>query len=339
MRPPARPRPTRTTSGRATSGRSAATAPTGTPSVGAAGPAGSRGTKAGSRGPATGATKAAPKPAAPKASPKAPPAEARRSDPRTAATAVVPAGQEVPPRVSTAMADRLAERTAMRRHRAWRRVLAWVLALVLVAGLAWVALWSPVLALEKAEVSVTGAGRYVDEARVREIAETPDGTPLPRLDTVAMREQVLGLRGVKDVRIARAWPHGLAVELTPRVPVAAVPDGDRLALLDSSGVRVATRDAAPKGLPQVDVPLDDALALQAALHVLAALPAKLAGQVGHVSADTQDAVETVLEDGTTVRWGGSSDLPLKVEAVRTLRKLDDGARTIDVSSPELPVTR
>ncbi|MFI2104692.1 cell division protein FtsQ/DivIB [Isoptericola sp. NPDC019693] len=241
--------------------------------------------------------------------------------------------------MSTAMADRLAERTAMRRHRTWRRVLAWVLSLALVGGLAWVALWSPVLALEKADVTVSGAGRYVDEAAVREIAQAPDGTPLPRLDTVAMREQMLGLRGVKDVRIARAWPHGLTVELTPRVPVAAVPDGDRLALLDPSGVRVATRDSAPKGLPQVDVPLDDALALQAALHVLAALPAKLSGQVEHVSADTQDAVETVLEDGTTVRWGGSSDLPLKVETVRTLRKLADGARTIDVSSPELPVTR
>ncbi|MFE5310324.1 cell division protein FtsQ/DivIB [Isoptericola sp. NPDC056605] len=337
MRPPARPRPTSTTSGRTTSGRSAATAPTGTPSVGAGTPPGTRGTRGSPRGPATGASKSASK-AAPKTAPAAP-AEPRRPGARTAATAVVPAGQVVPPRVSTAMADRLAERTAMRRHRAWRRVLAWVLSLALVVGLAWVALWSPVLALEKAEVSVTGAGRYVDEARVREIAEAPDGTPLPRLDTVAMREQVLGLRGVKDVRIARAWPHGLAVELTPRVPVAAVPDGDRLALLDSAGVRVATRDAAPKGLPQVDVPLDDALALQAALHVLAALPAKLAGQVDHVSADTQDAVETVLEDGTTVRWGGSSDLPLKVEAVRTLRKLDDGAPTIDVSSPELPVTR
>ncbi|WP_245807230.1 cell division protein FtsQ/DivIB [Krasilnikoviella flava] len=241
--------------------------------------------------------------------------------------------------MSTAMADRLAERTAMRRHRAWRRVLAWVVALVLVVGAAVAALWSPVLALEKAEVTVSGVDEYIDGAAVREIVEAPVGTPLPRLDTVAMREEVLGLRGVKDVRIARAWPHGLAVEVAPRVPVAAVPDGDELALLDSSGVRVATREAAPKGLPQVDVPLDDALALQAALHVLAALPARLAGQVEHVSADTQDAVETVLDDGTTVRWGGSSDLPLKVEAVRTLRSLDEGARTIDVSSPELPVTR
>ncbi|MCK9795530.1 FtsQ-type POTRA domain-containing protein [Isoptericola sp. 4D.3] len=264
---------------------------------------------------------------------------ARAGAARTGATAVVPAGQDVPPRVSTAMADRLAERTAMRRHRTWRRVLAWVLSLALVVGAAVAALGSPLLALEPAEVAVTGADEYVDEAAVREIVEAPAGTPLPRLDTVSLREEVLDLRGVKDVRIARAWPHGLAVELTPRVPVAAVPDGDELALLDSAGVRVATRPEAPKGLPQVDVPLDDALALQAALHVLAALPAKLSAQVEHVSADTQDAVETVLEDGTTVRWGGSSDLPLKVETVQTLRTLDGDARTIDVSSPELPVTR
>jgi cell division protein FtsQ len=337
MRPPARPRPTpRTTSGpsgRSGAGgartaatptapvpsarRASATAPTGTPAVGTTASGTARGAKGASRPARAGAPRS----------------------PRTAATAVVPAGQDVPPRVSTAMADRLAERTAMRRHRAWRRVLAWVLVLVLVVGAAVAALWSPVLALEEADVTVSGVDEYVDGAAVQEIVEAPQGTPLPRLDTVAMREELLGLRGVKDVRIARAWPHGLAVEVTPRVPVAAVPDGDGLALLDSSGVRVATRDTAPKGLPQVDVPLDDALALQAALHVLAALPARLAGQVEHVSADTQDAVETVLDDGTTVRWGGSSDLPLKVEAVRTLRSLDEGARTIDVSSPELPVTR
>ncbi|MFE7407884.1 cell division protein FtsQ/DivIB [Isoptericola sp. NPDC057559] len=316
MRPPAPPRPgpgkrPATGATRSASSRPApATAPTGAPSARA------------SRAPRTAA----------RGTERAEPA-------RTQATAVVPAGLEVSPRVSTAMADRLAERTAMRRHRAWRRVLAWVLAVVLVVGLGVAALWSPVLALEKAQVSVSGVDQYVDEGAVREIVEAPDGTPLPRLDTVSLREQVLRLRGVKDVRIARSWPHGLAVEVTPRVPVAAVPDGDGLALLDSSGVRVATRGSAPQGLPQVDVPLDDALALQAALHVLAALPPGLAKQVEQVSADTQDAVTTVLDDGTTVVWGGSSRLALKVEAVRTVRKLDDGARTIDVSSPELPVTR
>lgn len=324
MRPPARPRPTPRPASGGASGRAPRRTPTG------ATPA------ATSRAASTAPTGT---PAARRTGTTPRSGSSRSGAPRTASNAVVPAGRVVTPRVSTAMADRLAERTAMRRHRAWRRILAWTLVLALVVGGAVVALWSPVLALEKDQVAVSGAGRYVDEQAVREIVEAPAGTPLPRLDTVAMREEILGLRGVKDVRIARAWPHGLAVELTARVPVAAVPDGDRFALLDSAGVRIATRTKAPQTLPQVDVPLDDALALQAALHVLAALPPRLGEQVEQVSADTQDAVETVLDDGTTVRWGGSSDLPLKVEAVRTLRRLDESARTVDVSSPELPVTR
>jgi cell division protein FtsQ len=40
-----------------------------------------------------------------------------------------------------------------------------------------------------------------------------------------------------------------------------------------------------------------------------------------------------------VRWGGQERLELKVEVVRSLRKLADGADVIDVSSPDLPVTR
>lgn len=253
--------------------------------------------------------------------------------------AIVPAGEPTPPRVSTAMADRLAERTAMRRHRAWRRVVAWVVVVLVLAAVAAGAFWSPVLALDADEVVVTGQGSTVDPEEVRDVVEAADGTPLPRLDTVAMREQILGLHGVKDVSLARSWPHGLRVTLTARVPVAAVPDGGKYVVLDGEGVRLGTRGSAPSGLPQVDVPLDDARALQAALHVLAGLPPKLAGATEQVSAATQDAVETVLADGTTVRWGSSADLPLKVEAVRTLRKVAPDAGTIDVSSPELPITR
>lgn len=253
--------------------------------------------------------------------------------------AVGPAAEEKPASVSTAMADRLAERSAMQRHRAWRRVVAWVLALVVLAGLGVAAFWSPVLALEPEDVVVSGEGETVDPDAVRDVVEAAAGTPLPRLDTVAMREQILDLHGVKDVSLTRAWPHGLRVALTARVPVAAVPDGGEYVVLDSEGVRLGTRSAAPAGLAEVAVPLDDALALQAALHVLAALPPGLEAAVEQVSARTQDAVETVLDDGTTVRWGSSSEMALKIEAMRTVRKLDDTATTIDVSSPELPVSQ
>ncbi|MCK0116606.1 cell division protein FtsQ/DivIB [Isoptericola sp. S6320L] len=259
----------------------------------------------------------------------------------TTSSAAGAAGTGSPGRVSSAMADRLAERSAMRRHRSWRLVVAVVLVLALLGGAGWVAGWSELLALERSEVSVSGAGTTVDADRVREVVEAAAGTPLLRIDTGGMRREILGLRGVKDVSVQRSWPQGIQVLLTAREPVAAVPDGDRYVLLDAEGVRVGSRQKAPRKLPVVSVPLDEESAdsLRAALAVVAALPVELALEVEQVSAQTQDDVETVLRDGVSVRWGGETSLPLKVEVVQTLREVAADAGVIDVSSPELPVTR
>ncbi|GAA4732981.1 cell division protein FtsQ [Isoptericola chiayiensis] len=239
------------------------------------------------------------------------------------------------------MADRRAERSAMRRHRTWRTVLVGVLVLALAGGVGWAVGWSDLLALDAREVSVTGEGTTVDVERVRDVALAPAGTPLVRVDTAGMREEILGLRGVKDVDVVRSWPHGLDVRLTARVPVAAVPDEDGFVLLDDEAVRVGRTAEAPARLPVIAVPLDDASsgALTSALAVVAALPPGLAKRVDEVSARTRDDVETVLRDGVSVRWGGREELDLKVEVVRTLREVADDAVVIDVSSPHMPVTR
>lgn len=229
----------------------------------------------------------------------------------------------------------------MRRHRRWRTVLVVLLVVALAGGAGWVVGWSDLLALEADEVTVSGQGSTVDADRVREIAVAPAGTPLVRVDTAAMSTQILDLRGVKDVEVSRSWPHGLQVRLTAREPVAAVPDEDGYVLLDDEEVRVGTRSKVPEGLPVVSVPLDDGApgALTSALAVVAALPTGLASQVEEVTARTQDDVETALQDGVRVQWGGREDLELKVEVVRTLRDVAGDATIIDVSSPTMPVTR
>ncbi|MEG3614844.1 cell division protein FtsQ/DivIB [Isoptericola haloaureus] len=244
--------------------------------------------------------------------------------------------------MSTTMAERRAERSAMRRHRSWRTVLVVVLVLLLAGGAGWVVGWSDLLALEADEVAVTGAdSSVVDGERVHEIAVAAAGTPLARLDASGMAEEIRGLRGVKDVALERSWPHGLQVSVVAREPVAAVPDDGDFVLLDDEGVRLGRRGAVPEGLPVVSVPLEQesVRALRAALAVVAALPPGLAARVETVSARTQDDVETVLRDGLSVRWGGAERLPLKVEVVRTLRQVGGDVAVIDVSSPELPVTR
>lgn len=242
--------------------------------------------------------------------------------------------------------DRIAERDAERATSARMAILrqiAWVAAgLLAVAAIVWAVFFSPLLALDPARVTLTGAGTTIDVDQVRAEIDPERGVPLPRLDTVALRERVLELNGVKDVRIMRDWPRGLSVELTSREPVVAVPDGSRFVLLDAEAVRVGTADT-PGGVPVIKAPLADddvsRAALFAALDVTAALPKHLAEQTTEVTADTQDDVRTHLTGGTVIIWGNGERLELKARVAALLRETAPDAGTIDVSAPDLPVTR
>ncbi|GAB3169582.1 hypothetical protein GCM10027059_34700 [Myceligenerans halotolerans] len=272
--------------------------------------------------------------------------EERATPARTPGGTAAAADRPGPPTGPVSMVDKLAERDAerraMARTRLWRRV-AWATGGAAAAvALGWLAFFSPVLALDTERVTVSGEGTTIDVGEVRDEIFPERGVPLPRLDTIALRERVLGLNGVKDVRIMRDWPRGLTVELTSREPVVAVPDGEGYALLDEDAVRVGTATSA-RNVPVVSVPLSDdpgsRAALFAALDVMAALPPGLAGKVASVTADTQDDVRTRLVDGTAVVWGSGDRLELKARVVTTLRAAEPDARIIDVSSPDLPVTR
>jgi len=247
--------------------------------------------------------------------------------------------------VSTTSRERFAERARARRNVARRQVLG-VTAAVLVAGaLAWLLLLSPVLALDPAEVEVTGAGTVVAVDQVHAVVTERAGTPLPRLDTVELRDRVLDVPGVREARVVRQWPNGLAVQLVSREPVAAVPEqapGTGLVLLDEQGVQVGRADVAPGGLPVVDVPVGDERTLSAVLRVLEQLPVDLLAQVESVAARTQDTVTMQLRDGgPRVDWGSADETPLKVAVLAALRAAPaaGGASVYDVSAPRLPITR
>ncbi|WP_157802663.1 cell division protein FtsQ/DivIB [Sediminihabitans luteus] len=254
------------------------------------------------------------------------------------------------PVVSHGVQERLAEKRAMRRRRAWTRALVWIVSLAALGGLVWVAFFSDVLALDPDQVEVVGVGEYVDAEQVDAVVSSAAGVPLPRVATGDLREQVLALRGVGDVEVSREWPRGLRVEVTPRTPAAAVPDDGGFALLDADGVEVASVKRAPAGLPQIDLPLAEVReessgggrrTLNSALVVLNAMPEALRERVRHVGAETQDDVMVTLDDGTVVEWGGADDVALKVRVLELLMAAPEsaGAATYDVSAPRMPITR
>lgn len=231
----------------------------------------------------------------------------------------------------------------MRRHRVRRTVLVWVASVLAVAAVVWVALFSPVLGTDPAKVEITGEGTVIDVAQVQQIVSGVSGVPLPRVDTIGLREQILSLNGVRDATILREWPDGLSVTLESREPVAAVPHQGAYVLLDRDGVQVLTVEVAPDGIPEIGVSLDEegARSLRAARIVLNALPPELRAEVAEVTAETQDAVAMTLRDGAVVEWGNGEDAALKVKVLQTLRALPEnqGVTLYDVSAPTMPITR
>ncbi len=272
---------------------------------------------------------------------------ARRSG--TAAVGPVPpppaVSIRVPPVVSTTSAARFAERAKLRRTIARRQVIGLTSGLAAIAALAWLLLWSPVLALDadRLQVEIQGPGSVVASDEVRDVVAARHGTPLPRLDVGAIRQDVLDVPGVREASVSRDWPHGLTVSIVAREPVAAVPAQGRsgYSLLDEQGVQVGHVRKAPATLPVVAVPTGDERTLRAVLEVVHELPAELSEQVASISARTQDTVSMDLRGGLRVDWGSSADATLKIAVLTTLLGSDavEDATVVDVSAPRMPIVR
>lgn len=232
---------------------------------------------------------------------------------------------------------RFRERALQRRREPWRKVLWGVCALVVVAALVWVTLWSPVLAVRKVDVTgVTGA----DKTAVVGLVGVPSGTPLMRVDLAGVEERVRSRRSIAEVSVERGWPGTLRVRAVPREPALVLrnPQG-QLEVVDATGVSYATVASVPKGVPVVTAASTQGTtkaALEAALSMIRTLPEDLAKQVSAIEVSTANLVQFTLGKVKVV-WGGGDAADRKLEILRAL--LPTQPQVIDVSAPETPVTR
>lgn len=242
--------------------------------------------------------------------------------------------------VSTGLTDRLAERRRAGRALFLRR-LAWTLAAAAgVAAGVWALLYSPLLALRTGDVTVSGSDGSVEAAAVQEALSEHAGTSLVRLDVTALGDEVAGdLVRVKSAAVTRSWPHGLAVALTMRVPVAQHRTGAGYEVLDGEAVVLETTEQPQPGLAEITAEDDAALTQEqvgAVAEAVGSLDTQTRQQVASGSATTTGQVTLVLSSGARVVWGDSADSALKAEVLAVL--LGQPASTYDVSSPHSPTT-
>ncbi|MEU2233999.1 cell division protein FtsQ/DivIB [Streptomyces vietnamensis] len=226
------------------------------------------------------------------------------------------------------------------------RVLLVALGLVaLVAGGVWALYGSTWFRVEHVKTSGT---RVLTPAEVETVAAVPMGAPLVTVDTDAIEARLRQrLPRIESIDVVRSWPHGIGLKVTERQPVLLVEKGGKFTEVDSTGMRFATVDTAPRGVPRLV--LDSAASpslrrfgadrlLQEAVRVRSELPAEIARDARVVRITSYDSVTLELTGGRTVFWGSGEHGPVKARVLTALMKATPKAGHFDVSAPTAPAS-
>ncbi|MEU4579319.1 cell division protein FtsQ/DivIB [Nonomuraea sp. ATR24] len=217
-----------------------------------------------------------------------------------------------------------------------RKVFLVLLTAGVVGTAAWLIFFSPVLGVRSVEIvgNVT-----VPADRIRQAAQVPDLHPLATVDLAGVQARVQAIRQVAGAKVDRVWPGTLRIEVAEREPVAQVPAGSQVALIDKLGVVIEVQDVAPPLLPvlKVAAPAAGDPVTMAALKVVEGLPGELAGRVRQVAATTAEDVTLTLSDGRTVIWGGVDRPEAKARILASMLRRE--AEVYDVSSPDVVTLR
>ncbi|MEV0531551.1 FtsQ-type POTRA domain-containing protein [Kitasatospora sp. NPDC050463] len=211
--------------------------------------------------------------------------------------------------------------------------------------LAWLVFLSSVLDVRSVAVQgVQDDKLTVDQ--VRAAIGTVGAGPLARVDLDDATRRVEAIPRVARAEVWRGWPHTLRVKITQRTAVAAVKGEDgRFTQVDAEGVSFATEDAAPAGVPVVELRLSQQAndvatvitrpqLVQGAVAVAAGLPAEVRQRAGAVLVHSYDDIQLQLSGGATVRWGSPEQIDRKARVLVAL--MSQKGTNFDVSAPEAP---
>ncbi|GAA0803619.1 cell division protein FtsQ/DivIB [Spirilliplanes yamanashiensis] len=228
---------------------------------------------------------------------------------------------------------------ARARQRRLRAAAPWAVGggvLALAGLLVWIVYGTAVFGVR--EVRVDGA-EIAGPLEVRAAAGIPARRPLALVDTDEVRERVEAIAPVDQAVVSRDWPHGILIQVVERTPVAAVPAGQTVQLIDDEGVAYRQLAEAPAGLPiaRLAAPGPSDVNTRAALTVLAALTDDLRAQLTEISVEAPARIKLTLAKGRTIIWGDDTENATKARVATSLlaRKGD----TIDVSAPDVVTIR
>ena len=214
-------------------------------------------------------------------------------------------------------------RRAIERSRR-RRLLAGAATLVALGAAAWLAFWSPVLAVE--EIVVQG-GKHVSPEDVAAVTRLDAADNLLLVSTGRIAAQVEELPWVASAKVDRKLPGTVRVKIVERVPRVVLATSEARWLLDGRGHVLGRAPSQNEDLPVLAAAQVGSVSegmqiaeseVRDALTALRSLAPRIRADVAAVLAPTSERITLSLSDGTQVRFGAAESLNAKNEVLLAL---------------------
>ncbi|MEY3696633.1 MAG: hypothetical protein RJA41_283 [Actinomycetota bacterium] len=184
------------------------------------------------------------------------------------------------------------------------------------------------------KVSVIG-NQIASSALIQTEAEISLGTPLARVNSDEVNQNLADISSVDHVEVRRAWPNEIVLAVSERIAVATIKKNSYWVFVDEKGVAYGKTFNQPKNLMIFEVSKKAARVEIA--KVFTSMPGWLKTQTKSLSATSRDNVKIELNNSREVIVGDSSRLERKFSVLKVL--VTRKAKVYDVSAPDVPVTR
>ncbi len=211
-----------------------------------------------------------------------------------------------------------------------------IIAIGLIAALAYLLGWSSVFTAKKIEYN--GITDLVQISVVEKRVGNLTGTKLARIEPRQIANSIKDISWIADAEVSRNWiKNSVSISIQPRIPIGSI--GSRY--IDSTGVIFDSIG------PRVDVPRVNAPSPQiglAAVELFASLPEDFRQNVTSLTARSSSDFTMEIQEmqrKLILRFGSADEIELKIKVFKALVALEENKSisTIDVSAPHAPIVK
>jgi cell division septal protein FtsQ len=222
------------------------------------------------------------------------------------------------------------------------KIIVIVLGLSILVGLFF---FSGIFSLKKENISIAGVTSFTNVGKINEILSKSIGKNELLIGRQQLEELIGSTGGIENINITKKWPDGLHIVLQTKNPVLQINTGKDFIPIDNDGIEMVHKKTHIKNIPDFTLSkgqkIDD-FSIRETAKIADIIMDELKKDTLVWSAKNSNSISVLLNNKTTIVFADSSQLELKIKALKAILQRPDvlaDNKIIDLTNPAKPIMK